>query len=279
MTAGAFAIVLASALLHAGWNLAVKSSADRLVGTWSQAAFGALVFLPFLVAAGGPPPGATGMILISAGVHTGYALSLAAAYDRSDLSLAYPVARGLSPPLIAIGGVLVLGDSLGPVDAAAVALIVAGLFSIALRRGGGSPAGLEWAALTGVLITAYTLVDAHGVRVSGEAFRYTISVFALNTVLLTPVVLARRGAAGLAAALRAQPVRNVASGVLSAGAYTLVLVAARIAPVGLVSAVRETSVVFGALAGWLVLREEFGRRRVAGSVLVVAGLAVLAAAS
>jgi drug/metabolite transporter (DMT)-like permease len=275
MTAAAIGIVLASALLHAGWNLAVKSSKDRLVAAWSQAAFGAAVFMPFLIAAGGPPGGVAAPIVTSAAVHTAYALSLAAAYERSDLSLAYPVARGLSPPLIAVGGVAALGDSLGPGDVAALVLIAAGLLWVAARRSVGSAAGIGWALLTGLTITAYTLIDAHGVRESGEAFRYTISVFGINTLMLTPVVALRRGAAGMWEALRAQPYRSILSGVLSAGAYTLVLVAARIAPVGLVSAVRETSVVFGALAGWLVLREPYGRRRVAGSLLVAAGLALL----
>ena len=274
MTAAAFGMVLLAAVLHAGWNLLVKASDDRLVTGWSQAAFGALVFSPVLVVTGVPWE-AWESIAASSLIHTGYALALIGAYDRADLSLVYPVARGTAPSVVAVGALILLSDNPGWIGFAAIALIVSGVIAIGL---GGHRPGIAWALLTAAFIATYTLVDGAAVRNLDAALPYTISVFWGNTILFTPIVIARRGLPRIMATVRAAPLQNALAGAASAGAYGLVLAAARFAPLGLVSAVRETSVILGALGGWLLLGEPFGKRRVAASVTIAAGL-ILAAMS
>lgn len=275
MTAAALTLVLASALLHASWNLLVKSSGDRLVAAWMQAVFGALVFSPVLVLRGIPTE-VLGAIVASSVIHLAYGLALVAAYERADLSLVYPVARGTAPILATVAAAVWLADVPEPAGLVSIGLVVLGLFVVGL---GGDRSGIGWAVATGVTIATYTVVDANAVRTVGESLPYTTAVFAGNALTFLPVVLARRGARRALAAVTAEPVRHVLAGAASAGAYAMVLGAARVAPIGLVAAFRETSVVFGAVGGWLFLRERLPGRRIAGAAAVVAGLVVLVTTS
>ena len=157
----------------------------------------------------------------------------------------------------------------------AVLLISGGLLWVA--RLGRAGQGVGWALATGVAIGVYTLIDASAVRAGAPPLAYVTTEFGVNALLFTPVVLYRRRGRMLAT-LAGAPVRHVAAGVLSVGAYVLVLIAARVAPLGMVAAVRETSVVLGTLGGWLMLREALGRARLAGAIAVAAGLVVMAIA-
>jgi drug/metabolite transporter (DMT)-like permease len=267
-------LVLAAALLHASWNLIVKASADRLTAEWAQAAFGAIVFAPFLIVQGIPTE-AWPSILISGSVHLTYGLTLVGAYNRADLSLVYPVARGSAPLLVTIFAALLLNDTPELGGLVAIGLVVAGVMLIGLRRGSH---GLGWALATGALISTYTLIDGAAVRDLDGSFSYTISVFAVNAILHIPIMWALRGRVRIVAAIRAEGWRHVVAGAASAGAYVLVLIAARIAPLGLVSAFRETSVLFGALGAWFILKEPLAGKRLQGAALIALGLAVLVAA-
>jgi drug/metabolite transporter (DMT)-like permease len=264
----AFALVLAAAVLHASWNLLLKASGDRLVAAAVQAAAGALVLLPFLVAGGYPTD--RWLSLVASGVlHLGYGLTLIGGYDR--LSVIYPVARGTSPLLVTIGAALFLDDALGVSGLLGVVLVAAGILGVARRPG----RGVVWALACGCCIAGYTLVDGGAVRAEGGSLRYTAALFLTNAVTLGAVALLRRGPRPLLAAIRSAGVRQGAGGAASAAAYLLVLIAARWAPLGSVSAVRETSVVIGALAGWRLLGEPFGRHRIAAAAVIAAGLVVL----
>ena len=167
--------------------------------------------------------------------------------------MAYPVARGLAPALVAIGGWVFLGDRLLRVEIVAVGIIVLALVGLAWTPG--SVAGLEWALLTGVMIALYTVVDAAAVRESGEALAYTVTLTAVSTGMLLPFALWKRGISGVAAAAKEKPLALGLASILNIGAYALVLVAATRAPVGLVAAVRESSVVIGAIAGIVLFSE------------------------
>jgi drug/metabolite transporter (DMT)-like permease len=158
-------------------------------------------------------------------------------------------------------------------EIAAVVIIVVALVGLAWTPG--NVAGLEWAGLTGVMIALYTVVDAAAVRESGEALAYTVTLTALSTGLLLPIALWKRGFAGVTAAARARPLALGLASILNIGAYALVLVAASRAPVGLVAAVRESSVVIGAIAGIVLFSEPFGRRRIAGAAAVALGIVAL----
>jgi drug/metabolite transporter (DMT)-like permease len=275
MATGAFLLVLSSALLHASWNLAIKVSNDRLVTAGAQITLGALAFSPLLLFIE-LPSGVWGWVALSSGIHLLYGLSLVAAYERGDLSAMYPIARGTAPALVTVSAAVLLGDEIGAVGLFAISLIVGGIIAIGLN---GRPRGVGWAIITGLFITTYTLIDGHAVRQLDSALAYTVCVFLGNTVLYWPVVLWRRGLAGIVASVRIDWWKQLLGGTASALAYILVLVAARISPLGLVSAVRETSVVFGALAGWLLLRERLGGQRMIAATSIAVGLVVVGAAA
>ena len=264
--------MLGAALLHASWNLLVKASSDRLVAGWAQVFFGALVFLPFLLAVG-IPWSAWPYFAVSGIVHVAYSLALVAAYERADLSVVYPVARGAAPLVITLVAFLFLDDRPGTVGLGAILLLTAGVLMVGLRKVG---RGSWWALLTAVFIATYTSIDGAAVRSLDESFAYTITVFVMGAILFTPIVVGRRGWQRLGAAVRTERWRYVFAGIASAGAYGLVLIAARSAPLGLVAAVRETSVVFGALGGWLILKEPLGARRLRAAALIAGGLVLLA---
>jgi drug/metabolite transporter (DMT)-like permease len=275
MATGAFLLVLSSALLHASWNLAIKVSNDRLVTAGAQITLGALAFSPLLLFIE-LPSGVWGWVALSSGIHLLYGLSLVAAYERGDLSAMYPIARGTAPALVTVSAAVLLGEEIGAVGLFAISLIVGGIIAIGLN---GRPRGVGWAIITGLFITTYTLIDGHAVRQLDSALAYTVCVFLGNTVLYWPVVLWRRGLAGIVASVRIDWWKQLLGGTASALAYILVLVAARISPLGLVSAVRETSVVFGALAGWLLLRERLGGQRMIAATSIAVGLVVVGAAA
>lgn len=269
----ALVLVLVAAMLHASWNLLVKASGDRLVAGWAQVFFGAVVFAPFLLAVG-VPWRAWPYFAVSGVLHLAYSLSLVAAYERADLSVAYPIARGVAPLIVTVAAFVFLDDRPGPVAIAGIVLLVLGVLLIGLRR---PVDGIGWALVTALLIASYTSVDGAAVRSLGESFAYTITVFWAGALLFTPIVIRVRTWRRLRSSLVAEWWRYVFAGIASAGAYGLVLIAARSAPLGLVAAVRETSVVFGALGGWLLLREPLGSKRLRASVLIAAGLVLVAA--
>jgi drug/metabolite transporter (DMT)-like permease len=273
MTATAFALAIAAAVLHASWNLAVKASGDRLVAATAQAVFGGVAFLPFLVA-GGLPHGSIDAALASSVCHVAYYLGLVRSYRSTDLSIAYPVARGTAPMLVAIGGLVLLDDAMSAAAWIGVAVVSGSLLSIGLHVRDRSH--LTWPLLTGVVIATYTLIDASGVRGTGERMAYVGLLFALTPLWLVPLVVRRRGVEAVRRAVRTDGWRLAVAGVASVTSYSLVLLAATQAPVGPVAAVRETSVVFAVLGGWFVLHEDVGHRRVLGAVGVATGAVVLA---
>ena len=144
-----------------------------------------------------------------------------------------------------------------------------------LRTTGIRNCGYHWAVLTGFAIALYTVNDAAAVRESGRALSYAVTVTAANALLLVPYAVRRRGVAALIATARNRPMALIGAAALNIGAYALVLFAATRAPVGLVAAVRESSVVIGALAGVVLLKEPFGRRRLTGAAAVAFGIAVI----
>jgi drug/metabolite transporter (DMT)-like permease len=264
-------LVLASASLHASWNLVVKSSVDRLLAAWSQVAFGALVFAPVLVAAG-VPRRVLPAIAASSLVHVVYGLVLVAAYERGAISLVYPVARGIAPVLVTAVAAVLLDDIPSAGGLVAIGFVVWGVTWVA---SGSNSRGLGWALATGSAIAAYTLIDGAAVRSLDTALPYTSAVFVGTAVLYTPVIALRRSSASVKRGFRTEWRRHLLAGTASAGAYALVLAAARLAPLGLVAAFRETSVLFGVIGGWLILREPDARARLRGASLIAVGLGVL----
>lgn len=266
-------LALTAAVMHAAWNLFLKDSEDRISVVTLLGLIGGLLYLPWVLAVEGLPTGVWDHVLASAAIHATYYLFLAIAYSRIDFSVAYPVARGVAPLLVALGGWVFLGDHVGAGEWVAIAVIAAALIGLAWTSDVWD--GLPWAVGTGVAIAIYTIIDAAAARETGEALTYTVTLTALSSLFLLPVALRHRGLSGLVAAARTRPVALGGAALLNIGAYALVLIAATRAPVGMVAAVRESSVVIGAVAGVVLLSEPFGRRRVVGAAAVAAGVVLL----
>lgn len=267
-------LALGSAALHATWNLLIKTSPERFLTAWGQFLIGGLLFVPVLVVVGPPGTAVLPFLVASSGVHVVYVAALVRAYHHGDFSFAYPLARGGGALLAAIGGVLFLSDTLSGGEWLAILVVVAGLVS--LVRPGVSTVALAWAALTAVTIGTYTTIDIEGARRSA-GFSYGISlVLGAGLALTIAGVLVGRAPA-FVRSLRTSWRRYALGGALTTVAYSMVLAAGRLAPAGYVAALREFSVVLGALGGWLVLHERLGRHRVYSSVVVAAGLVLLVA--
>lgn len=262
-------LALGSAVLHAGWNLLLKRSDERVLTAWGFYLVGGLLFAPLLPFIGFPDAAALPLLAISSTVHVVYILALARAYHHGDFSLSYPLSRGGGALVAAIGGVAFLGDHLSTGAWLAIAVVVAGLAS--LVRPGGSRVALLFAGLTAATIGTYTTLDAAGARRS-NGFGYAIVL-----VLASAVVMSVAGASigqrrAFLPFLRAEWRVLLVGGVASTVAYAMVLAATRLAPVGYVASLRESSVVLGAGAGWLILHERMGRARLVSAGVVAAGL-------
>jgi drug/metabolite transporter (DMT)-like permease len=265
--------VLASAALHAGWNALVASARDAHATTAIALLVGAAVFAVPAALTWRVEPEAWPYIAASAVLELLYFALLAAVYSRADLSFAYPIARGSAPVLVLAISVIALGAPIGLVTAAGVLTVTAGVL---LVRGIGRPAAdaasLALALGVGACIAGYTLVDDHGVRHAG-ALPYFELVLIACALPYVAVIAATNGAAALR---RAADRRAAATGVGMVAAYLLILEALERAEAAPVAALRETSVVMAAAGAALAGRKGVPTARLAGAVLVVAGVAALA---
>jgi drug/metabolite transporter (DMT)-like permease len=267
-------MALGAAVLHAGWNLLLKQSDERVLTAWGFYLFGGLIFLPVLPFVDLPGGAALPYLGVSAVVHVAYIFALSRAYHHGDFSLSYPLARGGGALLAAVGGVAFLGDELSVTAWLAIAVVVGGLASL-VRPGAGRVA-LLFAGLTAATIGVYTTLDAAGARRS-SGFGYAIVLGLAAGAGISAVGGYLGYGAAFASAVRRDWRRMVVGGVASTLAYSLVLAAARLAPVGYVAALRESSVVLGAAAGWVLLHERHARGRLVSSGVVAAGLVFLIA--
>jgi drug/metabolite transporter (DMT)-like permease len=269
--------VLGAGALHAGWNALLKGApgGDPLLDTATVVAGSAvcgLIVIPFV---GLPDPAAWKFAATSALIHWGYYVTLAQAYRTGDLSFAYPLMRGTAPLITAVLGIVFLREWPAPHVAAGIALICAGIVSIAfVRHNRHPPAAAAWAFANAAIIAAYTLVDGAGARASGNPASYVAWLTFAEAIPFLIWIHARRGAAAFAYVRRGWR-RGLLSGAASLAAYGIVLWAMTRAPVAAVAALRETSVLFAALIGAVWLKEGFGLPRLAGAASVVAGVAAL----
>jgi drug/metabolite transporter (DMT)-like permease len=274
MTLTVFAIVLFAAALHALWNAVVKGASDTLLTAILVAAFAgliALIALPFLP----PMASASWPFIIASGIlQIVYYGLVAAAYRYGDMSKTYPLMRGTPPLLVALVSTLALGVSLSLPAWIGVTLISAGLLSLMLSSGGATdPRGIRLALLNAVVIAGYTLVDGTGVRLSGAAATYVMWVFVLNAVPLLLWALLRRPE--FAAYARRNWCLGLIGGIGTLASYGLALWAMTEAPVPVVAALRETSILFGTAIAAFVLKEKITRLRLAAVIIIALGAAAL----
>ncbi len=266
------AAVLGAALLHATWNALIKGGHDKDLETLAVAlGSGALaaVLLPWFPA---PASASWPWLAASAAVHILYFAFVAGAYRWGELSYVYPLMRGGGPLVVALAGALFLGETLGWLRSAGVALVCAGIAAFA--AGTHDRRATLFALANAGVIAAYTLIDAQGARASGAPLSYTLWFFAANAIVIGTIGFARRGAA-LPRYLRRNWLRAFAGGACALGSYGIALWAMTRGPVALVAALRETSVVFGALLGALFLGEALTRRRLVATGAVLGGLVAL----
>jgi drug/metabolite transporter (DMT)-like permease len=269
MSAAVFLAILFAAALHAGWNALVKTGLDRFTAILFLAIVQggiALVLIPFF---GLPDRAAWPWVLAGSALHSGYKLALIRAYGHGDLSQIYPLSRGTAPLIVAVAGALFLGETMDPLRAAAVAAIAAGIILMA-GRGGLTRTGLGWALVTAGFTAAYTLADGIGARIAGSASAFILAMIVLDGATMLAYALAARGRAGIAAMLPAwRP--GAAAGAMSLGAYWIAIWAFTQAPLAMVAALRETSVLFAMLIALLWLKEKPPPRRWAAAALILAG--------
>ncbi|MCZ7566736.1 MAG: DMT family transporter [Burkholderiales bacterium] len=273
-----FALVLLAALLHASWNALVKRGRDKRLDTVAIVAGAAAIALLVLPTLPAPAAASWPYLAGSAAIHVVYFAGVVASYRAGDLGLVYPVMRGLAPVLVGIGGAAVVGETLALAGWAGIALVSAGVLVLAWPRaapGGASTArALAYALGTAVLIALYTIIDGLGARLSGSPGAYVLWMLLGTGAAMTAYALARDGRV-VAAHLRGAWGLAAGGGAMLAAAYGLVLWAMTAAPIALVAALRESSVILAALIGTVLLGEPFGRRRLLGAALVAAGAAAL----
>ncbi len=279
------AAVLVGALLHAGWNALVKSSGDKPLDTALVHLMGAIVAVPLLAFTGLPSPAALPFIAASVVIHIGYYIALAGAYQHGELGLTYPIMRGLAPLLVALGSASLLGETPSVAAWAGVIGITTGVALVGLAHPGEAlhhRKALLYAFANAGIIALYTVVDGLGVRAEaaagGHALRYVMLLFVLDGVAYPLLVWWRRGPSGRAHILayaRQRWLLAVLGGSASIGSYAIALWAMTRAPVASVAALRETSVLFAAILGAVLLKERFGLQRALGTGVIVAGVMAL----
>ncbi len=269
-------VVLLSALMHAGWNYLVKVSPDRLLDTAALTIGGSVVSALFLHWMPLPDAASRPWLGVSMVVHVAYFLALVEAYRHADLSVAYPLMRGLAPMLVALAAPF-FGEPLGLPLIIGVVFVGLGIMLpaiIGLHAGAIQKAGILFAVLNAFIIAVYTVVDGIGVRLSGSAPSYTLWLFFLNAWGIVGVALWRRKMA-LFPHLRQRWAFALSGAVLTIGSYGIVLWAMSVASIPAVAALREISVIFAALMGSLLLREQMGRLRVSGAVVIAIGAGII----
>lgn len=267
-------LVLAAALFHATWNIIVKGGANKLF----EAAFnalggglGALLILPFISL---PPRECLWLLGLSVCFHLLYSLSLAATYRVADLTLGYPIMRGMAPILTALL-LCLAGIPLSAYGWGGVILLCAGIFTLAFQqRRSGSQEGVLLALRTSLAITAYTLADGFGARAAQDSLIYTCWLFIGNIFPLNIYCWARYGHEFLDYARKRIKI-GILGGFCGLASYGIAIWAMTVAPIALVAALRETSVIFGMLMAVLFLGEKLTLGRVCAILLVVGG-AILA---
>lgn len=268
--------ILFAAFLHASWNALLRADGDRL---WSMTVMCLAVALASLVSALWLPAPARASWpcgVLSAVLHVGYNLFLVRSYRAGDLGQTYPIARGCSPMLVTLGAVWLAGETMDLTALLGIALVSLGIIVLSLRgRRLGLPS-LPYALGTGCFIAAYSVTDGIGVRLSGAPMAYTAWMCAMWGLLMPLVFVALRGARALWPTGGSRSVAKAAAGgLVSLLAYGIVIYAMSVAPMGAVSALRETSVLFAAVIGHRFLGEPLSPSRLLACLAIAAGAVMI----
>ena len=273
-----FAAVLFAAACHAAWNAAIKRGLDPLATTVVISVGAALVAAAMLPLVGLPAAASWPWCAASVLIHLFYFAALIESYRAGDLGQVYPIARGSAPLMTAAATTVFVGERLGILGWFGIILLVAGVLLLSLR-GGRDLARLDrkavgFALFTAVTICAYSVVDGVGARLAGSANAYTVALFVGIAPVMVIYALARRGAAATLAIGRHWGL-GLAGGTLQLGSYGIAIWAMTVAPIAIVAALRETSVLFGAAIAVIFLKEPLRASRIVAAVMIIAGLALI----
>jgi drug/metabolite transporter (DMT)-like permease len=269
-----YSLVILSAVAHATWNALMKSAGDRMLTMAALRFAGLLLGLAALPFVDWPAPASWKWLALTACIHFGYYVLLVRSYGAGGMSVVYPLARGLAPAVTTLAAALLIGETLNVGQTVAVSLISLGIMALSFGTGARREAVLL-ALATGLSVAAYSFCGGLGVRAAGAVLGYQAwleIVTGAGTVGYVAAV--RRG--DLLAYAHKQGALGLLAGVISVIGFLAFLAAAQRLPLGPVTALRETSVIFGAVIGALVLKEGFGLRRITAATLVVVGIALLA---
>jgi drug/metabolite transporter (DMT)-like permease len=273
VTFGVFLAVMAAAFLHASWNALIKTGASKqsamLILSLGHALVGACVALW----KGVLPPAALPWLFGSGLIHMCYQLFLSYAYEHGDLSRVYPIARGAAPMMVLVFSGLFLPDSLERMELIGVLVLGCGILLMArgVFTAGESRKMLPYALGSAVATAGYSITDGMGARAAGDAVQYVGWLMMLSTVFYAPVALGLKGRGLLAAPPRAWGLGMIAA-LASFGAYAIAVWAMTVAPIALVAALRETSILFAVLIGWLAFGERMDRDKVMAIGVILIGV-------
>ena len=273
METTAFIAVLFAAFLHAGWNAVIRASGNRFQGmlllTVTQGLMGGVMalFLPL-------PQGNIWLwVLASGAIHAAYKMFLAAAYQHGDLSRVYPIARGVAPMLVVIAGYFLLSDTLITKEYAGIALIGTGVMLMAhgVFSSGETRALIPFALGSALCTAGYSIVDGLGARAAGNATQFTAWLFIFDALIFSSATLASRGVPVFRASAKTWAIGSFA-GALSLATYWIAVWAMTVAPIALVTAVRETSVLFAVMLGIFVMKEKADAGKIIAAIVIVLGI-------
>ena len=273
-----FVVVLLAAIFHATWNAFVKVDGDRLLFMTALMAIGGICALSTTLFLPIPSPESWPFILLSILLHQGYVIFLLLAYRVGDLSHVYPLARGSAPLVVAMVSISVIGESLSGYEMIAVVLMVIGIISLSFTRSAQnlhSPYAVLFALATGLFIAGYTITDGLGARVAGNPHSYASWMLGLEWIPIVLYVFWKRRATGPFRQIKSIWKPAVAMGLLSLVAYWIVIWAMTVAPIALVAALRETSIVFAVLLGVIFLKEHLSLVRLVSTFATLSGAVLI----
>jgi drug/metabolite transporter (DMT)-like permease len=273
-----FFAVLFAAACHAGWNAAIKRGLEPLATTVLISIGAGAVSIPFLPFTGWPAAAAWPWVIASVLIHLFYFAGLIESYRAGDMGQVYPIARGSAPLMTALVSTLFVGEKLGPLPWLGILLLVSGVMLLSLRGGCDleklDRRAVGFALFTAVTICGYSIVDGLGARRAGDPNAYSLVLFVGIAPVMAAYALARGGRAVIPT-LRRYWATGLAGGALQLGSYGIAIWAMTVAPIAIVAALRETSVLFGAAIAVVVLKEPLRAGRVVAALLIVSGLALI----
>jgi len=273
-----FGAVLVAAACHASWNALIKIRLDPFLAIVLISALAGIVALPLLFFVPVPPLAAWPWLIASVITHVGYYIGLSSAYRIGDMGQVYPIARGTAPLMTAAGGALLLGENFSLIGWAGIIGLTSGVFLLSMRASGDlahlNRRAVGFALFTAVTICCYSLVDGIGARTAGNAHGYALWLFVIDGAFITGIAIAWRGTGSIPEMARYWK-SGLIGGVLSLVAYWIAIWAMTVAPIAMVAALRETSVLFGALIAVVILKEPLRATRIVAAVLIVIGITLI----